>query len=147
MKFGELIYSKNPICRRIFRLYCSLLGSDIPCSIKVGKGIKFPHGIKGIIMHRNTIIGDNVTLYYQVTCGMGVTSYPVPVEALHKKSYIQIKDGAIVCCGAKIICNKDCIIVGKNTIIGANSVLTKSTGDNEVWAGVPAKLIKKRMMA
>lgn len=138
MILSDLIYSRNPFLRRIFKLYCSLMGSDIPASVKVGKGVKFPHGIKGIILHRNTIIGNDVTIYHQVTCGMGIT----PSIDCTERS-IELHDGAILCAGAKIICNRGNIVVGKNTIIGANAVLTKSTGDNEVWAGVPAKIIRK----
>ena len=35
------------------------------------------------------------------------------------------------------------ITIGENSVIGAGSILTKSIGDNEIWAGNPAKLIKK----
>ena len=30
------------------------------------------------------------------------------------------------------------------SVIGANAVLLQSTGQNEIWAGVPARLIGKR---
>ena len=40
--------------------------------------------------------------------------------------------------------SKGKLVVGKGTIIGANAVLTQSTGENEIWAGIPAKLIGKR---
>ena len=59
---------------------------------------------------------------------------------------IVIEKGAVLCVGAKIICNKGILTVGKQTIIGANAVLTKSTGEDEIWAGVPAKFIKKRVI-
>ncbi|MFQ7842579.1 MAG: acyltransferase, partial [Thomasclavelia spiroformis] len=54
-----------------------------------------------------------------------------------------IKEGAILCAGAKIL-GKGQLTVGRNTIIAANAVLLSSTGDNEVWAGIPAKKIKDR---
>ena len=40
-----------------------------------------------------------------------------------------------------IICNS--VVIGKNVTIGAGSVVTKDIPDNEVWAGVPARFIKK----
>lgn len=128
MIWRNLIYTHNPIRRILFRMYLSYMGSDIPASVKVGKGVKFPHGIRGIILHRNVEICNNVTIYHQVTCDMGITP---PYNKRPQRS-IKIIDGAILCAGAKIICNKDCIIVGRNTIIGANAVLTRSTGDNEI---------------
>jgi acetyltransferase-like isoleucine patch superfamily enzyme len=36
------------------------------------------------------------------------------------------------------------ISIGDNSIIGANSVVTKNVPNNEVWAGIPAKKIKNR---
>jgi len=33
---------------------------------------------------------------------------------------------------------------GRVTVIGAGSVLTKNVGEYEIWAGNPAKFIKRR---
>lgn len=52
-----------------------------------------------------------------------------------------VDDGAVLCAGSKILA-KDKLIVGKNTIIAANSVLLNSTGEDEVWAGIPARRVK-----
>lgn len=35
------------------------------------------------------------------------------------------------------------VTIGKNSVVGAGSVVTKSIPDNEVWAGNPAKFIRK----
>ena len=88
------------------------------------------HGIKGIIFSTNTIVEDNVTIYHQVTCGRGdifPKSDSLPVKG------IILKKGSILCAGAKIICNRGLLVVGENTVVGANAVLTCSTGDNEIW--------------
>ena len=42
-----------------------------------------------------------------------------------------------------IVCNT--VRIGKNSVVGANSVVTKDIPDNEIWAGNPAKFIKKKI--
>ena len=37
-----------------------------------------------------------------------------------------------------------CVVIGKNAVVGANTVLLNSIGDNEIWAGVPARFIGMR---
>jgi len=54
---------------------------------------------------------------------------------------VHIKRGAFI--GARTIITKPCTI-GNNSIIGAGSVITKDVPDNEIWAGNPARFIKKR---
>lgn len=55
------------------------------------------------------------------------------------KGKVHICEGAFI--GANtIICNS--VRIGRNSIVGANSVVTKDIPDNEVWAGNPAKFIK-----
>ena len=54
-----------------------------------------------------------------------------------------VKENAILGAGCKVLFQDD-IVIGKGTVIGANSVLLCSTGENEIWAGVPAKKIGVR---
>ena len=37
------------------------------------------------------------------------------------------------------------VTIGENAIIGAGSVVTKDIPANEVWAGNPARFIRKRI--
>ena len=55
-------------------------------------------------------------------------------------SPIVVKDGAFI--GAHSIILKG-VIIGKKSIVGAGSVVTKSIPDGEIWAGNPAKFIRK----
>lgn len=57
-----------------------------------------------------------------------------------KTSPVIIKDGAFI--GADCIILKG-VTIGERSIVGAGSVVTKSIPDGEIWAGNPAKFIKK----
>lgn len=53
---------------------------------------------------------------------------------------VVIKDGAFI--GAHSIILKG-VTIGEKSIIGAGSVVTKSVPDGEIWAGNPARFIRK----
>ena len=48
-----------------------------------------------------------------------------------------------VWCGANVTILKG-VHIGRGSVIAAGAVLTKSVGEYEIWAGVPAKKIKDR---
>jgi len=54
---------------------------------------------------------------------------------------VTIEEGAVVGGGATVV--PGCTM-GKNSVLGAGSVLTKSIPENEVWAGNPAKHLMSR---
>lgn len=53
---------------------------------------------------------------------------------------VKIKDGAFI--GAHCIILKG-VTIGEKSIVGAGSVVTKSIPDGEIWAGNPAKFIRR----
>ncbi len=55
------------------------------------------------------------------------------------KRHPTIKDNVYIGCGAKILGN---IIVGKNSKIGAGSVILKDVSPNSTVVGIPGKRIK-----
>lgn len=57
-----------------------------------------------------------------------------------RKSPIVIKDNAFI--GAGCFIGKG-VTIGENSIVGAGSVVTTDIPDNEIWAGNPAKFVKK----
>ena len=57
---------------------------------------------------------------------------------------IVIEDDVILSPGAKVLCKEGVLRVGRGTVVGANAVLLQSTGEWEIWAGIPARCIGKR---
>lgn len=53
---------------------------------------------------------------------------------------IWIKEGAFI--GAHAIILKG-VTIGKHSVIGAGAVVTKDVPDNEIWAGNPARFLKR----
>ena len=56
------------------------------------------------------------------------------------RGHIKIADDVFI--GAKTVITKP-VTIGKGAVIGAGSVVTKDIPPHEIWAGVPAKFIKK----
>lgn len=61
--------------------------------------------------------------------------------ALYK--YAPIKIGANCWIGTRVIILPG-VTIGDNTIIAANAVVTKSCNSNSIYAGIPARFIRKR---
>jgi acetyltransferase-like isoleucine patch superfamily enzyme len=62
------------------------------------------------------------------------------IDEQSKQSPIKIKKGAWI--GGHCIILKG-VVIGEKAIIGAGSVVTKSVPNNEIWAGNPAKFVKR----
>lgn len=146
MEINSFLHSKSPIKKMILKIALKLSNSELPPPVNIGNNVRFPHGLNGIVLHPSTIIEDNVAIFHQVTCGRGNMFNIDPRVKKNGFERIVLKDGCILCAGVKVICNEGTLVVGKNTIVAANAVLLCSTGDNEIWAGVPARLIKKRVL-
>lgn len=133
-----IISRKIPIIGVGSYFFFKIMGVEIPMSVKVGRNVKLVHWANGLVVHPNTIIEDNVRIYQGVTLGRANIHKPINES---KMKGIHIMEGAILCAGSKILCKEGTLVVGRNSIIAANAVLLTSTGDNEIWGGVPAKKI------
>lgn len=117
--------------------------------------------------HASLIMGDNVgisstaliarqsiTIGNNVQIGGGVCVYDTDFHSLQpndrknvtmdhqneKKAPVVIKDNAFIGAHSTILKG---VTIGENAIIGACSVVTKIVPANEIWAGNPAKFIRK----
>jgi len=118
-----------------------LLGVEIPPEVEIGPGFELAHGGFGVVIHPATWIGERVKIYPGVTLGRADIYRPAEESTFRG---IRIEDDVILSPGAKVLCGAGTLTVGRGTVLGANAVLLESTGEGELWAGVPAKKIGLR---
>jgi len=140
--YTRLVYARNSrMLGRIAYLTLKILGVEIPVSVQIGNDFELAHGGFGVVIHPCTRIGDRVKMYPGVNLGRADVHLPVEMS---KFEAIAIEDDVILAPGSKILCKEGVLQVRRGTVVGANAVLLESTGENEIWAGVPAKCIGKR---
>jgi len=118
----------QPFRFRIERSIEIATGISIPIDCKIGKGLRVHH-FGGIIFHPSVELGENCTIYHEVTIG----------DRGGFGKAAKIGDNVMIGAGAKIIGE---ILIGNNCIIGANTVVAKDLSDNSVALGNPC-LIKR----
>jgi serine O-acetyltransferase len=118
-----------------------LFGFDLPADVEVGRDVEFLHNGIGTVIHPTTSIGDGAVICQNVTIG-DATDW-AGYDGAGRFGGVTICEGATVCTGAKVLCSDGRLVVGRGTVVGANAVLTKSTGEYEIWAGVPARMVRR----
>ncbi len=143
MSFYEfLVYARGwPVLGRVAYFGLKLLGAEIPVSVAIGPGFLLHHGGVGVVIHPKTVIGARVRIYPGVTLGRADVYRPASQS---KFVGIVVEEDVILGTGAKILCDDGTLRIGRGTVVGANAVLTESTGENEIWAGIPAKKVGMR---
>lgn len=117
------------------------LGVELPRTVPVGTGLEIAHGGFGLVVHSRARIGDRVKLYPGVTIGRADVYRPASASQFDG---IVIEDDVLLGSGSKVLCQQGILRVGRGTVLGANAVLTQSTGEWEIWAGIPARKIGLR---
>ncbi len=122
------------IARIISQFSRFLTGIEIHPGAKIGKNLFIDHGM-GVVIGETSEIGDNVTIYHMVTLG-GISPSINSNNQRNLKRHPTLMDNVVVGSGAQIL---GPVIVGKNSKIGANAVVTKNVEENAVMIGIPAK--------
>jgi serine O-acetyltransferase len=138
----RLVYiSKRPLIGPLVYYLLKVLGLEWPRPAPVGTQLEIAHGGFGIVIHSAARVGDRVKIYPGVSLGRADIYRPSEVSGFEG---IEIQDDVILSPGCKVLCRQGVLTVGRGTVVGANAVLLESTGDWEIWAGVPAVCIGKR---
>ena len=122
------------IARIISQFSRFLTGIEIHPGAKIGKNLFIDHGM-GVVIGETSEIGDNVTIYHMVTLG-GISPSINSNNQRNIKRHPTLMDNVVVGSGAQIL---GPVIIGKNSKIGANAVVTKNVEENAVMIGIPAK--------
>ncbi|HET9426853.1 MAG TPA: serine O-acetyltransferase [Allosphingosinicella sp.] len=122
---GELYF----LARLVNHLSRMLTAIDIHPGAVIGRNFFIDHGFT--VIGETAEIGDDVTIYQQVT--LGGTN---PTDGLAGKRHPTIKDGVIIGSGAQVL---GPITVGERARIGANSVVNKEVPPGATMVGIPAR--------
>jgi serine O-acetyltransferase len=104
-------------------------GIEIHPAATIGRRLFIDHGM-GVVIGETAVVGDDVTLYQGVTLG--------GTGKEQGQRHPTIEDHVVVGDGAKILGN---IMVGKNSRIGAGSVVLRNVPDDSTVVGVPGHII------
>lgn len=156
--YGWLIHiSLPPIRVWLLRLAGAKVGNDT-----VIMDVKFvnvhQHGFSRLTIGKRCFVGDevmldvrggitiedDVTLSNRVTIvthiNVGYPDHPLQKQYPLKESAVIVKKGAYVATAAIVLPS---VVVGKESVVAAGAVVTKSITDHVLVAGVPAMIKKK----
>lgn len=116
---------------------------NIGQNVFIGKNVKVGNGVK---IQNNVSVYEGVTLEDDVFIGPSVvfTNILNPRAFINRKAEYKatiVKKGASLGANSTIVCGNN---IGEFSLLGAGSVLTKSTASFELWYGNPA--VKKGMV-
>jgi serine O-acetyltransferase len=106
-----------------------LTNIEIHPGATIGRRFFIDHGA-GIVIGETAIIGDDVTMYHQVT--LGGTSLE------RTKRHPTVGNHVLLGMGAKVLGN---ITIGDGARIGANAVVTRDVPPNTSVVGVPGRIL------
>ncbi len=109
-----------------------LTGVEIHPGATIGRRFLIDHGM-GIVIGETAEVGDDVFLYHGVTLGNA--------KAFPGKRHPTIGSRVTIGAGAKVF---GPVVIGDDTVIGGNAVVTKSFPAGSVLVGVPAKDVSKK---
>ena len=106
-----------------------LTGIEIHPGAQLGRRLLIDHGM-GLVIGETAVVGDNVTLYQNVTLG-GVSLNP-------GKRHPTLEDDVVIGAGAAVL---GPFTVGRGARIGSNAVVLREVPPGATMVGVPARQV------
>jgi serine O-acetyltransferase len=117
------------VYRALYRGTRNFYGIELPYSAQLGRRLVIEHQ-SGIVIHGNTVIGDDCIIRHGVTLGNRSLDRPFDAPRLGNR----VNVGA----GAKVL---GAVSVGDDAQIGANAVVRSDVPAGALAAGVPARIV------
>lgn len=138
-RLNHYLWKKNfKLTARVLSQFSRFLtGIEIHPGARVGQGFFIDHGM-GVVIGETAEIGNNVTLYHDVTLG-GTTVFSSNGKVMTKR-HPTIGNDVIIGSGAQVL---GPIKIGNNVKIGSNAVVIKDVEANSTVVGVPAHKVEK----
>jgi len=115
-----------PILPRMISEYAhGITGTDIHPGAKIGDSFFIDHAT-GVVIGETSIIHNNVIIYQGVTLG----GIKVEKSLKNTKRHPTIMDNVIIYANATILGGE--VVIGKNSVVGANVWITKSIPENSI---------------
>ena len=105
-------------------------GIEIHPGAKIGKGLFIDHGM-GVVIGETTEIGDNCTIYQNVTLG--------GTGKDHGKRHPTLGNDVMIGAGAKVL---GPFRVGNGARVASGAVVLDAVPDNATAVGVPARVVR-----
>jgi serine O-acetyltransferase len=122
------------VYRAMYRHVRNVYGIDLPYTVQLGRRVVIEHQ-SGIIIHGDSVIGDDCILRQGVTLGNRYLDKPLEAPKLGQR----VNVGA----GAKIL---GPVHIGDHANIGANAVVLHDIPSGQTAVGIPARLLKSNAL-
>ena len=119
MGFKRISYIIKYLNMMIFRNF-------IPPEVEIGQRLDLPHGGFGVVMHKDTVIGDDAVIFHNVTFANGGA---------------RIGDRVYIGTGTVIVGE---VKIGNDVVIGANTVVNSDIPDGATVVGQTGRIIKQQ---
>ena len=90
----------------------------------------------GVIVSASVLIQDHGHAYEDVTM-------PIRLQGLSRGGTIRIEEGCWIGQGAAIVCTEGQLVLGRNSVVAANALVTRSAPPHSVLSGNPARVVKQ----